>query len=345
MFVLNHEYSFSIFIPSKTFLLGEYVALTGGPSLLLNTPEYFILNFNKKTKTNSLGSLLSKKSHPATLLLDKYKKKILPSDLKFFNIFVNSCSFEDPYKGSGGFGCSGAEFLSIYFIIKVYKIFYGKKNITKQELKKEWDIFLLQEKKTLNAFNTFKSLTHLGSGFDILSQLFGFITLLKSAEEKTIEHSGPVQCKNLLWPFTNYKFALLKSTKKINTYEHLLGLSSSKLKSVGQYLEPIVKKGVVALQSQSVGDFLSAVSEQQNLLEKESLVSAESIQIVKKILALPKVLASKSCGALGADTFLFFYSKNDEQFIKDTIKTDKELSTLLWMDANYLASGVELQFN
>lgn len=333
-------------------MLGEYLALQGGPSLLINTPKHFVLRINQISNSNFLEKITYKKAHPAFLLLEEYKKQLSSDDLDKFKNFLQICSFEDPYKGGGGFGCSGAEFLAVYIIINLHKIFFEKKEITKTQFQQRWDLFLNTEKKELNGFYKFKKLTNLGSGFDILSQLFGSLIFLESLdknldlhslEKNNIKYSSNFLYKEFSWPFVGYKFSLLKSKNKVDTYKHLSELPMSKLELIKKKLKPIVKKGYASLEVPHIDNFLSVVKAQQKVLEEENFVCLESIDIVQELNKVVEISASKSCGALGADIFLIFYPTASKKLIKEKIKTSKILSSLLWMEDNYLSSGLKLQ--
>lgn len=340
--------SFSITIPSKTFLLGEYIALLGGPSLLLNTPHYFVLNFNKQNTSNFLKEIQKKKGHPGSLLLKEYKDSLTKKEQVVFNDFAKYFSFKDPYLSSGGFGCSGAEFLSVYFILQLYKIFNFQNNFTQNQIIKKWNSFIFKEKKSFSVFYKFKNLTSLGSGFDILSQLFGSIVYLEESKPLSVEPlelSNGIKHQEFSWPFIDCEFSLLKSKNKIETHKHLSELSPQQLKIIGEALSPIVKKAIIAFKKNAITDFLKSVTEQQVLLTSKGLVCLESIQALKIISKIPEVLASKSCGALGADTFLIFYSKGSKQLVKDKVKTSKGLSSLVWIKDSSLAEGVNLKFH
>ncbi|MBE8221391.1 MAG: hypothetical protein HAW60_01525 [Bdellovibrionales bacterium] len=368
--ILNcfNKYLIDIYIPSKTFLLGEYLALSGGPSLLINTPKNFILKINQPDDCNFLKQINNKKTHPAFLLLKDYIGQLNTCDTDKFKNFFKNCSFKDPYNASGGFGCSGAEFLSVYIIINLHKLFFNKKEnilnttnttnadnkISIQEFKQKWDTFLNTEKKELNVFYTFKKLTNLGSGFDILSQLFGSLVFLEFLDKNLDSHSlnshsldsaniSNFKYKNFYWPFKNYQFSILKSKNKVDTYKHLSSITKSKLDIVKKALTPTVKKAFIAIDEKNIDNFLSSVTEQQKILEKQGLVCLESTNTVKEFNKIPEILASKSCGALGADTFLIFYSSDSKDIIKEKIKTSKILSSLLFIKDNYLSDGLKLQ--
>lgn len=79
----------SLKIPSKTFLLGEYGVLFGGPIVVLTHAPFF------EARGNSCSSNFHSES-PASLLMSKYG---LTKDFDFF----------DPHDGGGGFGGSTAE--------------------------------------------------------------------------------------------------------------------------------------------------------------------------------------------------------------------------------------------
>lgn len=80
-------------IPSKTFLLGEYGVLYGGPALVLCHPPFFEIDQERVR--------LHPKS-PAGKWLQKEGVEL-------------NLPFKDPYKGGGGFGGSTAELVGAYY--------------------------------------------------------------------------------------------------------------------------------------------------------------------------------------------------------------------------------------
>lgn len=88
-----------ISVPSKTFLMGEYGVLAGGPALVLNTEPRFELH-HSAVPTQDFHS-----SSPAGKLLTETGTK---KNFKFF----------DPHQGAGGVGASSAQFLALYREIK-----------------------------------------------------------------------------------------------------------------------------------------------------------------------------------------------------------------------------------
>jgi hypothetical protein len=139
-------------IPSKTFLLGEYVALNGGPCLILTTPPYFQIAFQQKTFQKSPPSPLSPFSpySPAGKWIEKHR-----DFFKHYHI-----DFSDPHEGKGGFGASSAQFIGVYQAI--YPIEKTREYI-ENLLEAYWETFP-------------KDTQVLPSGADIVAQIFGGVT-------------------------------------------------------------------------------------------------------------------------------------------------------------------------
>ncbi|NDH08670.1 MAG: hypothetical protein EBY16_03485 [Gammaproteobacteria bacterium] len=79
-------------IPAKTFFLGEYLALKGGPSLIALTTPCFQLDTTKRLHPECVAS-------------------------RFWQAKTNTAipfGLQDPFQGKGGMGASSAEFLLAY---------------------------------------------------------------------------------------------------------------------------------------------------------------------------------------------------------------------------------------
>jgi mevalonate kinase len=84
-------------IPSKTFLLGEYAALSDASALLITTTPCFELHLTSDKESKGIHY-----QSPAGIWWNQQK----PSG--------KSLSWHDPYKGLGGLGASSAQFLGSY---------------------------------------------------------------------------------------------------------------------------------------------------------------------------------------------------------------------------------------
>ncbi len=90
-------------IPGKTFLLGEYLALFGGPAIVLTTQPCFEVSLSDSLDTHSL--------HPES-----------PAGKYWQSCDLNrGLEVSDPYHGIGGLGASSAEFLGAYLACKYLK--------------------------------------------------------------------------------------------------------------------------------------------------------------------------------------------------------------------------------
>ncbi len=91
-----------ILVPSKTFMVGEYLALKGGPAALVLTKPSFSID-------------ASKTLHPDCMAARFWKEKTKS---------ICNWGLNDPYAGKGGLGASSAEFLIAY-----HRIFGGFDNL------------------------------------------------------------------------------------------------------------------------------------------------------------------------------------------------------------------------
>lgn len=140
--------------PAKTFLLGEYLALLGGPAILLTTTPSFhfqildVLEFRKRSVFHPLspaGRFLAQHPLPQTYV------------------------FTDPYSGIGGLGASSAEFLSAC---------YGYYAATEQPFPEPLEI--------CNIYQT--CIDTPASGYDILAQIQPPGCVFIHKEKAILEH-------------------------------------------------------------------------------------------------------------------------------------------------------------
>ena len=88
-------------IPAKTFFLGEYVAITGGPALLVTTSPCFELTLSPQPGLSGI--------HPESPAGKLWKQT---------DIHTHGLQWRDPYQGLGGLGASSAQFIGAYLAIK-----------------------------------------------------------------------------------------------------------------------------------------------------------------------------------------------------------------------------------
>ncbi|MDF1827058.1 MAG: hypothetical protein P1U39_02130 [Legionellaceae bacterium] len=95
MTLMMHTATWSI--PAKTFLLGEYAALQGGPAIVLTTTPCFEVSLSQEQ--------ISPAIHPDS-----------PAGLFWSSAGIEAqLTWHDPYDGIGGLGASSAQFLGAYW--------------------------------------------------------------------------------------------------------------------------------------------------------------------------------------------------------------------------------------
>src|SRR5437773_791580 len=143
-------------VPSKSFFVGEYTALNGGPAIIVATAPRFELKVRQ-----GAGWLVGiDKNSPAGQLVKKYAL--------FFNQF--DMEFTDPHLGRGGWGASTAQFLACYALLQWQDTASFESDI---ESEKYFDSHRM--------LNTYKEVAWDGkgiapSGADLIGQLKGGFT-------------------------------------------------------------------------------------------------------------------------------------------------------------------------
>ncbi|HEV2614086.1 MAG TPA: hypothetical protein VGV92_05200 [Gammaproteobacteria bacterium] len=208
--------------------------------------------------------------------------------------------FYDPYDGLGGFGASGAEFVIA---------------AKRQGVVDAWKLLDSYKKKSLA-----------GSGADVVCQWTGGMTYFY-AREKIIERIN--------WPFENLVIGLIHTGYKIKTHEHLEKLSQNNFSG----LEKIVLDCLGSVQRKDQRLFLEAINNYYLELDKLGLVADTTKVLLNKLKTnTPNIiLASKGCGAMGADVVLVMIEKKNKDTLEAFCKTEN--LNLTYCD-NQFAEGV-----
>jgi mevalonate kinase len=177
-------------LPGKTFLAGEYLALSGGPALLAAVEPRFELVVEKN---NSKGENPFHADSPAGQLWLRHQ-----SYLQDFSL-----AFIDPHQRQGGFGGSTAEFALLHMFVQL-------KDSLWVGAQANFDLHGM-----LNDYRA--TCAGRASGADLIGQVRGGITLF-------VRERGQIQ--NYPWLFSDIGFFLAKTGRKLKTHEHLLNLSA-----------------------------------------------------------------------------------------------------------------------
>lgn len=290
-------------IPAKTFLLGEYAALSGGSAMVLTTMPCFQLSlephadFKPLPQTSPAWNWWLSRSGPRPEL-----------------------SWHDPYLGKGGLGASSAEFIAV---------FLADSYLRGEELENH---ALFQAYQDLHGENCGLK----PSGYDVLAQSFSLSgksgQYSSSLGLKSFDKIGCIYInkeqeiiEGYDWVFEELAFLLVHSGKKLATHHHLESLAKP---IDGRKLSVLAEKGREAFIFAKAETLVAAVQAYQEALAELNLTCQHSLQRIKEFKTNKKILAVKGCGAMGADVFLLLVAKNDLFEIANTGLKAGE--SLLW---------------
>lgn len=278
---MNTSYS----IAGKVILLGEYAVLTGRPALVAAVPPRFQLNVSTSVdKDEDKGEDVAAE-HPKSPLgrLKAWAKKEKWPSLSF--------RFLDPYRGTGGFGASTAQFALAYYAY----LDAMKSGILSDSL--NWRSALALYRQLMSNEQL------IPSGADLVAQWQGGVV-----------HFSPraSTCTDLS-PFLDGSSVLVFSAtqlqgRKVPTHEHLELLSkqgfpnpeSKLLDSLAQ----ITEQGVSAIRQGSAEGLGKSLDAYAECLHEAELEVAGAYEDRKALRLLPGVLGVKGAGALQSDALI-----------------------------------------
>ncbi len=263
-------------VPAKTFLLGEYVALDGGPSILLSTEPRFELRVRAATATAAQTDvrLPFHPQSPAGLYFDKHR-----DDLSAW-----SYEFRDPSGGKGGLGASSAQFALLYA--------FQHDGEWRGGVDTPWASVLKDYREC--AWNG-EGVPP--SGADIVSQLSGGVTWFDGRS---------LMVESITWPFPELGFTLLRTGHKLTTHEHL------RAGTVAPYevLRTIVLEARKAFTSVDDLRLVESVNACALALRQSGLTATATTDLLDQMRDNHELFyAAKGCGAMGADIILALHAR------------------------------------
>jgi mevalonate kinase len=299
--------NFSLTAPSKTFLLGEYVALHGGPTLILNTFPRFELQVKTiKKQQPVICNGITKESPAGKFLLANAQQ------FRGYQLF-----FRDPHQEAGGFGASSAQFLSVWTL---------KKIIANETFPLSSDIhILLKTYQQLSWKENGEGLPP--SGADVVAQSKGHICYFNRSQN---------QLKIMSWPFTDINYYLLHTGNKISTHQHLRELSNLDTRELAEIVLCTLKH----LEKKHIENFIQAIKQYTNILQDQGLILQETKHILEHLKQRSEVLAAKGCGALGADVILVIVETKNHSVFLEWVRQTK-LRLVIY--GNNTSAGLKLE--
>lgn len=334
---------------SKTFLAGEYCITVGGSAIVLCTLPFFSLRVEPSNET-LLRNI--REGSPAFAFYMRNRQL-------FENLFIK---FNDPYRRTGGFGASSAQFALLYALkellvkdsssIKYLKGLgnenilgiMGKKGLIRSDLK--YTKNFLEEYHTIipsKSYEQEKPNKKLKFNEEITKKIeFEISSSAKeSAQQSSVIPSGAdclAQLHNthiyfnsstytvekLYWPFSDISFTIFKTDQKVATYRHLQKLSVDFLKNNCLYLSKIVEKIRVSWKQNDSKEFAQGIENFSDALVNLKLVTTRTQHILSDIKRIDGVVAAKGCGAMGADTIVVIYEKKKADEVHKSLSATME---------------------
>ncbi len=257
-------------VAGKTFLAGEYLALTGGPALVLSTEPRFRLQVSRVSKSPN-------PFHP-----ESPAGKLWLMDSEFFSQY--QLKFIDPYQ-IGGFGASSAQFALLHAFYQLKEEVFGE-----AERFFDWHQML----KDYRALGKTEGQTP--SGADIVGVCAGGITWFD-------RNNGKLQ--TFAWPFAEFDFFVAHTGKKLATHEHLKALPEFSVQGFEEAMGEI-QRGLSHLKFDS---FVKGLRMYRRLLTEKGWVAEHTAEKLKILDADERVLFAKGCGAMGSDVILVLCEK------------------------------------
>jgi mevalonate kinase len=287
----------SLSVPGKTFLLGEYLALFGGPSLIAATGPAFQLKVKKQKQ-----SLLERNEQPAELALPFSAASPAGRFISSRPDLFAACSirFSDPHDGQGGLGASSAQFALAYMY--AHPEFATALVIANAERQSQ-----TPDINWLSLLDIYRQFAWSGegtppSGADVIGQLAGEISWFDGRTRQLQRYS---------WSFPDLDFTLLRTGMKLATHEHLKS-SPSHLNSASQdLLRAAVEGAKTALELNDEALFCSSVLHFAAELKAAGLVAEKTAKMIRELERAGFTRAVKGCGAMGADIVLLLHDRAD----------------------------------
>jgi mevalonate kinase len=190
--------------------------------------------------------------------------------------------FSDPHAGRGGFGASSAQFLFVHALSTLLQISVSRA-VEGLDLKALWNDF-----KVLSGGRA--------SGADLMAQATGGVALVHGADTRAEA-----------WPFPDLEFAVLRTGNKVATHQHLQELDRGPLEHLIAPANLVTER----FSAGSADKFVQSVQAYSMMLRELHLQAPSSLALLKKIEEQTWCKAAKGCGALGADTLLVFFARED----------------------------------
>jgi hypothetical protein len=289
-------------VPGKTFLLGEYVALDGGPSLLLSTSPRFQLFVRPRVADRDPPPFHPQS--PAGLYFNRHDEDLKPWHFEF----------RDPYTGQGGLGASSAQFALLY------AFHHGWEWRSVRDF--PWDSLLKDYRACAWSGEGLPP-----SGADVVSQLTGGVTWF---DGRTL------QVEKLEWAFKEMSFTIIRTGHKVATHEHL---KSEGVLAPHSVLRTIVLEARKAFGTADHVRLIEAVNACSLALRQSGLTAPATTDLLDQMRDNHELFwAAKGCGAMGADVVVALHGPDRSA---DVVSWAKGRGLAICGGLESLSTGIE----
>lgn len=266
--MLSAQSLISLNVPGKTFLLGEYVAIYGGPSIVAATGPYFEIDFFEGDEGHPFHS-----ESPAGRYITAHGEFFKNVQIEYY----------DPYDGAGGFGASTAQFVAVVIYHKKIKDIEAER-----PFKFDDPALVLEVWQAYRAL--FQDQANPPSGADLIAQMVGGVSSFRVDTKDWMR---------LDWAFEGVELNLYKTPLKVRTHEHLAQLEGAEVPVAA--LSQCVEAALVAIKTKNIAQFRDESRKFLVLQEQASLLDPDARELIAKTAQVPGVDLVRGCGALGAD--------------------------------------------
>jgi len=268
-------------VPGKTFLIGEYLALKGGPSIVLATAPRFELRAGALADDEARFNFASQS--PAGRLLSRHHESVRGYQIEF----------HDPHGGRGGLGASSAQFALLYAWL------YGVDSV----------------RDHAQLLKTYRECAWSGeglppSGADLIAQVTGGVTCFDG---------NRIDVRNLGWPFKNLGFSLLRTGSKLATHEHLKRVSADvPYEAIREQVTAATQAFEISDEEKLIGAVqnVALVLKNANLCAPHTMQILDELAA-----KCDWSLAAKGCGAMGADVILILHERAKASLVENWAKS------------------------
>lgn len=309
--------------PSKSFLLGEYLATQGGLAQVAVFEPCFQLkvlscdqmdHFHEDPRIEDIKTSFvaaEKLFHPASPA-----GKWISENTEFFQNY--RFQFLDPHQGRGGFGASTAQYLLIRQFQESIKQGRIKAEAENSIVKNSsWIQESLSVEQLHRIWKDYRRLAWSGkgaipSGADLVAQSREHICFFRG--EDFFQQS-------LSWPFPDLVLSFFATGIKLATHEHLGSLHTLNV----DLLKKISENSYQAIVEKNAPAWIQSVQDYRQALLQQGLEAHTTTALLENLPS--RVLAAKGCGAMGVDILLIVAKVADQE----SVRTHFENLGLRWI--------------